>query len=152
MRCESWVSIRDNFLWEPKPSIDIIKVKLSDLGSRDLFGAWEEDGCSGATVINDCQDGVVSIGLRKADDEVHSDLLEWKGSWIGGDFIHRRASAMGDNLVLLTRSTSLDVLCDPCSHVWPPIIPLGLSDGLVASGVSGYETLVYHSHDFSFER
>src|SRR5712672_1955181 len=152
MRCEPWVSVRDNLLWEPKPSIDVIEVKLGNFGSRDLSGTWEEDGCSGATVVNDRQNGIVSVGLGETDDEVHSNLLKWKGSWVSGDLVHRGASAMGDDFVLLARGASLDVLRDPRSHVWPPIVPLSLSDGFVASGVSSYETLVYHSHDFSFER
>src|SRR5712671_229426 len=152
MRCKPWVSVQDNFLWEPKPSVDVIEVELSDFGSRDLSRTWEEDGCSGATMVDDCQDGIVSVGLREADDEVHGNLLKWKGSRVGGDLVHRGTSAVGDDFILLARSASLDVLRDPRSHVWPPIIPLSLSDGLVASGVPGYETLVYHSHDFSFER
>ena len=99
MRRKPWVSVRDDLLWEPKPSVDIIEVELSDLGPRDLPGTWEEDGCSGTTVINNCQDGIVLVGLRETDDEVHGDLLERKGSWISRDFVHWWASAMRDDLL-----------------------------------------------------
>src|SRR5712671_6448766 len=103
MRCKPWVSVRDNFLREPKPSIDVIEIELGDFGSRNLSGTWEEDSCSGATVINDRQNRIVSIGLGKADDKVHRDLLEGKSSWVRGDFVHWGTSAMGDDLVLLAR-------------------------------------------------
>src|SRR5712671_5111069 len=92
------------------------------------------------------------VGLGEANDEVHGDLLERKGSWVSGDLVHRRASAMSDDLVLLACRTSLNVLCDPCSHVWPPIIPLGLGNGFVAPRVSGYEPFMHYSHDLSFKR
>ena len=103
-------------------------------------------------MIDNSEDRVVSIGLGETDYKVHSYLLEWEGGWICGDFVHRWASAVGDDLILLTRHAALYVFCDPSAHVGPPVISLGLSDGLVASGVSGYETLVYHSHDFPFDR
>src|SRR5712671_3425070 len=93
----------------------------------------------------------MTVGLGKADDEVHGDLLEREGSWISGDLVHRGASAVSDDLVLLTRCTSLNVFRDPCSHVWPPVVPLGLGDGFVTSGVSGYESFVYYSHDLPFK-
>src|SRR5712672_2632151 len=92
------------------------------------------------------------VGLGKANDEIHGDLLERKGGWVSGDFVHRGASAVSDDLVLLTRCTSLNIVRNPRSHVWPPIIPLGLSYGLVASWVSGYESFVHYSHDFSLKR
>src|SRR5712671_158930 len=92
------------------------------------------------------------VGLGKADDEVHGDLLEREGSWVSGDFVHRGVSAVSDDLVLLARCTSLNVLRDPRSHVWPPVVPLGLGNGFVASRVSGYESFVYYSHDLSLKR
>src|SRR5712671_7233082 len=92
------------------------------------------------------------VGLGKANDEIHGDLLERKGRWVGGDLVHRGASAVSDDLVLLTRCTSLNVLCDPRSHVWPPVVPLGFGDGFVTSQVSGYEPFVHYSHDFPLKR
>ena len=103
-------------------------------------------------MINDRQDRIVSVGLGKADDKVHSNLLKWKGSWVSGDLVHWGVSAMGDDFVLLACRTSLNVLGDPSAHVRPPIFPLRLGDGFVTSRMSSYEALVYHSHDFSFER
>src|SRR5712671_6267937 len=94
----------------------------------------------------------MTVGLGKADDEVHGDLLEREGSWVSGDFVHRGASAVSDDFVLLTRCTSLNVLRDPCSHVWPPVVALGLGDGFVASQVSGYESFMHYPHDLSLKR
>jgi len=54
-----------------------------------------------AAVVHNGKDGVVSIGLREADDEVHGYLLERKGGGVCGDLVHHRASAMCDDLVLL---------------------------------------------------
>ena len=92
------------------------------------------------------------VGLGKADDEVHGDLLERESSWVSGDFVHRGASAVSDDFVLLARCASLNVLCNPRSHVWPPVVPLGLGDGFVTSRVSSYEPFVYYSHDLPFKR
>jgi len=39
-------------------------------------------------MVDDGEDRVVSIGLRESDDEVHSYLLERKGSRVSGDFVH----------------------------------------------------------------
>src|SRR5882757_5524010 len=103
-------------------------------------------------MIDDSQDGVVTVGLGEANDKVHGDLLEREGSWISGDLVHRGASAVGDDFVLLARSASLNVLCDPSSHVWPPVVPLGLGDGFVTSRVSGYESFVHYPHDLPFKR
>src|SRR5712671_2018098 len=92
------------------------------------------------------------VGLGKADDEVHGDLLEREGSRVSGNLVHCGASAVSDDLVLLARCTSLNILRDPCSHVWPPVVPLGLGDGFVTSRVSSYESFVYYPHDLSLER
>ena len=94
----------------------------------------------------------MSIGLREADDKIHGYLLERKGSGVRGDFIHRWARAVCDDLVLLTSCAPLDVFCDPRVHVWPPVVPSGLGDGFVATGMSSYKALVYDSHDFLFKR
>jgi len=89
-------------------------------------------------MIDDGEDGVVSIRLWESDNEVHGYLLERKGGRICGDFVHRGARAVGDDFVLLARRTSLDVFCDPDAHVWPPVLSLRLGDGFVTSGVSSY--------------
>ena len=89
-------------------------------------------------MVDDGEDRVVLIRLWESDNEVHSYLLERKGSRICGDFVHRGARAVGNDLVLLARRTSLDVLCDPGAHVWPPVCSLRLGDGFVTSGMSSY--------------
>src|SRR5712671_7251513 len=102
-------------------------------------------------MIDNSEDGVVSVRFREADYKIHSYLLERKGSWICGDLVHWWARTVGDDLVLLTRRTPLDVFCDPGAHVWPPVVPLGLGDGFVTSRVSSYKALVYYSHDLPFD-
>jgi len=103
-------------------------------------------------MVHNGKNGIVSVGLREADDEVHGYLLKRKGGGVRGDLVHRRASAMCDDLILLARHTPLDVLRDPHAHVGPPVTSLGLGDGFVAPRVSGNEAFVHHSHDFSFNR
>src|SRR5712675_2573173 len=103
-------------------------------------------------MINDGENGVVSIGFGKADNEVHSYLLERKGGRICWDFIHCWTSVVCDDLVLLARRAALDIFCNPCAHVWPPVISLGLGDRLVAARMPSYETFVHDSHDFPLDR
>src|SRR5712672_2398819 len=103
-------------------------------------------------MINDGEDGVMSIGLREADNEVHGYLLKRKSSRVHGDLVHCWACAVCDDFVLLAYRTSLDVFCDPRTHVWPPVVSLCLSDGFVTAGVSSYEALMYDPHDFLFKR
>src|SRR5882672_10772937 len=103
-------------------------------------------------MVDDGEDRVVSIRLRESDNEVHGYLLERKGGWVRGDFVHRRARAVGDDFVLLALRASLDVVRDPDAHVWPPVVSLRLGDGFVTSGVSSYQAFVDYSHDFPFDR
>src|SRR5712671_5037609 len=138
MRREAWVSVRDDFLRQPKPSVDVVEVELCNLWSGDFLRTREENRRSQAPMVDDGEDRVVSIGLGEPNDKVHGYLLKRKGSRISGDFVHRGARAMGDDLVLLTRRTSLDVFCDPGAHVRPPVVSLRLGDGFVASGVPSY--------------
>src|SRR5882757_9481295 len=101
-------------------------------------------------MVDDSKNRVMLIGLGEADNKIHSYLLEWKGSGVRGDFVHRWAGAVCDNFVLLTCRAPLDVFCDPRTHVRPPVVPLGLSDSFVATRVSSYEAFMYNSHDLSF--
>ena len=103
-------------------------------------------------MVDNSEDGIVSVGLGKTDNEIHGYLLEREGGRVSGDFVHRWACAVRDDFVLLARRTSLDVFCNPHAHVWPPIVPLGLSDCFIATRVSSYKALMYDSHDLSFKR
>jgi len=103
-------------------------------------------------MINDGEDRVVSIGLGEANDEVHGYLLEREGGRVRWDLVHRWACTVCDDFVLLAHRAPLDVFCDPCLHVRPPVISLSLSDGFVAAGVSGYKPFVYDPHDLLFNR
>jgi len=60
-------------------------------------------------MIDNGEDRVVVVGLGQTNDKVHGYLLEGQCRWIGRDFIHRWASAVSDNFVLLARCTSLNV-------------------------------------------
>ena len=94
----------------------------------------------------------MSVGLREADNKIHGYLLKREGSRVRGDFVHRWASAVCDDFVLLTCRAPLDIFCDPRTHVWPPVVPSGLSDGFVTTRMSSYKALVYDSHDLPFKR
>jgi|SRR5712671_2475946 len=76
VRCEAWISVRDKFLREPEPSVNVVEVQLCDLGTGNFLGAWEEDCSVGASMIDDGEDGVVVVRLGQTYDEVHSHLLE----------------------------------------------------------------------------
>src|SRR5712671_3219539 len=103
-------------------------------------------------MINNGEDRVVSIGLGETDNEVHGYLLEWEGSRVCGDLVHRWACAVCDDLVLLARCTPLDIFCDPRAHVRPPVISSSLSDCFVAAGMPSYEAFMYDPHDLSLHR
>ena len=52
-------------------------------GYRRLTG--EEDCRSGASMVDDGKDGVVSVTVRQTRDEVHGYRLKGKGSFFGRD-------------------------------------------------------------------
>jgi len=54
----------------------MVKVELGDSRARDFLCTWKENGGARAPVIDDGENGVMSVGLRQADDKVHSYLLE----------------------------------------------------------------------------
>src|SRR5712671_5885195 len=130
----------------------MVEVELSDFGSGYLLSAGKKDRRAGATMIDDGKDGVVSVGLGETDNEVHGYLLKREGRGVCRNLVHRWASAMGDDFVLLTSCASLDVLGDPRAHVWPPVTPLSLGDGFVMTWVSSDEAFVHYSHDLTFDR
>jgi len=103
-------------------------------------------------MIDDSKDRVMSIRFGKTNYKIHGYLLEWKGGWVCGDLVHWWASTVGDDFVLLARCTTLNIFCNPGMHVRPPVVPLGLGDGFVASGMTGYEAFVHYSHDLPFDR
>jgi hypothetical protein len=58
VQSEPGISVGDDLLWETKPGVDIFQVKCYNTGSSNSSGAWQEDGCSEASVINDGENGV----------------------------------------------------------------------------------------------
>ena len=103
-------------------------------------------------MVHDGEDRIMSVGLGETYDEVHGYLLERECGRICWDFVHRRASVVCDDFVLLTCRAPLDVFCDPRAHVWPPIVSFGLGNCFVTTGVPGYKAFVHDSHDFLFKR
>ena len=76
LRCESRVPVTDDLAREsiiPEHPLD--KEFCYPL-CGDLLCAWYEEGCLGAVMISDGEDGVVLLGLREFGDEVKGDNLE----------------------------------------------------------------------------
>ena len=84
---ESRVSISDNFLWEAKPGIDVFEIQGCYSWACDCGGAWEKQGCMRTGVVNDSENGVFSSYLWQTGDQIHCNLLEWKGVFWGGDVV-----------------------------------------------------------------
>ncbi len=87
-------------------------------------------------MVNNSEDGVFSSYLWQTGDQIHSNLLEWKGVFWGGDAIEGDSRPVHKVLVLLTRRTSGDVIGNPGFHPFPDQVVLGLSESLVPSRVS----------------
>jgi len=61
-------------------------------------------------MVDDGENGIMVVGLGQTDDEIHGYLLEGQHGQVGRDLIHRWASAMGDDFILLAHCASLDIL------------------------------------------
>ena len=64
MGSESGISIGDELLRKSEPSIDMIHIELGDLRASDGGGAGQEDCRPGTTMINYCQDGIITLVAR----------------------------------------------------------------------------------------
>jgi len=77
-------------------------------------------------MVYDGEDRIyVAIGWQ-SDDEVHRGGLEWKSLHVGGDFVHGYTCFVSEDLPLLTRCTSSNVVFNPEPHVGPPKEAFGL--------------------------
>jgi hypothetical protein len=70
-------------------------------------------------VVDDGEYGILAFAERKACDQVHCDLLEGESALFCRDSIKGGFLFVGENLILLTGSTSLNIVCDPTVHSVP---------------------------------
>src|SRR5258707_9128423 len=136
VRSESGVSVGDDLLWEAEPGIDVFEIQGCYSWACDCGGAWEKQGCTRTAVVDDSENGVFSSYLWQTGDQIHCNLLEWKGVFWGCDTVKGDSRPMRKVFVLLTRCTSGDVAGDPGLHSFPDQVILGLSEGFVPSRVS----------------
>jgi len=87
-------------------------------------------------MINDSENSIFPSYLGKTRDQVHGNLLEWKGVLRGGDVIQGDSGLMRKVFVLLARCTPCDIIGDPGFHSFPDQTILGLSKGLIPSRMS----------------
>src|SRR6267142_6696860 len=100
-------------------------------------------------MIYDGKDGVFSISEGKSRDQIHGYLLEGSGIWRDRNSIEWGFLSMSDNFVLLTGSTTFDVIGDPIIHRWPLIDLLCFSDCFIPARMSGCHVIVSMCHDGS---
>jgi len=81
--------------------------------------------------------------IGKADDEIHWRFVNGRAAGSVGILYIEGACGECDDFVWLACCASLERTRDPCSHVWPPVVPLGLGDGFVTVPRASYESLVY---------
>jgi hypothetical protein len=60
VRGELRISVRDDLLWEAEPGVDVLQVERSDTWTGDGGSAWQEDGCSGAAMVDYGENGVLA--------------------------------------------------------------------------------------------
>src|SRR5216684_1010042 len=149
---ESRVSVSDNLLWEAEPGIDVFEVQGCYSWTRDCSRAWEKQGRTRIAVVDNSENGVFSSYLWQAGDQIHSDLLEWKGVFRGGDMVEGDSRSMRKVFVLLTRRTSGDIVGNPGLHPFSDQVVLGLSESLVPSRVSCCRVVVDQGHKISLLR
>jgi len=59
--CKMGISVTDDSFGESKPSVQVVKIEFSDLGSRYCGCAREEYCASGTAVVDNCEDCVISF-------------------------------------------------------------------------------------------
>src|SRR5260370_2316902 len=97
----------------------MLEIKSSYSWACDCDRAGEKHGSSGASVINDSENGIFSLYVWKSCDEIHCDLLKGKGIFWGSDMVKRDSRLMSKVLILLACCTSIDIISDPGFHPFP---------------------------------
>src|SRR5260370_851143 len=116
MRGESRVSISDNLLRETKPGIDVLEVQGCYSWARNCGRTWEEQGRTRTAVIDYGENSILSSYLWETGDQIHGDLLKWKGVFWGSDAVKGNSRLVCEVFVLLTRRASGDIVSDPGLH------------------------------------
>ena len=62
VRGEAWVPIRNDFGWDSEPREEVLEVKEGYSFPCNCCSAWEEGGCSRASLVNDSEYGILSVG------------------------------------------------------------------------------------------
>src|SRR5258708_3570889 len=147
---KSRVSVSDNLFGEAEPGIDVFEVQGCYPRSRNCGRAWKEQGRMRTAVVDNSENGVFSSYLGQASDQIHGDLLEWKGVFWGSDTIEGDSRSVRKVFVLLTRRAPGDVVGNPGFHPFPDQVVLGLSESLVPSRVSCRGVVMDQGHKVSF--
>jgi len=62
--CEPGISVTDDSFGESKPSIEVVEIEFGNLRSGDHSCTREEYCTSGASMVDDREDCVVSFAVR----------------------------------------------------------------------------------------
>src|SRR5713226_3268652 len=119
MRSKSRVPIRNDFLREAKPWVDMFKVQGGYPWSSDCDRAREEYSRLGTSMVNNGKDGIFSLYAWESCDKIHGDLLKGEGVFRACDMVEGNSRPMSKILVLLAYCTSCNVVGDPGFHPFP---------------------------------
>ncbi len=147
---EPRVSVRDKLGRESEPLVDMFEIQLSNSHPGNTSGAGQEDGASGASMVNNSEDCIMASNQGQTSDEVHTNLLKGKCLRFRGDVVKRGLPWMSQGFVLLTDGASFDIICDPFFHSRPLDVFTCLSKGLVSSQVSGRGVVMMNGHQGAF--
>src|SRR6267142_3015283 len=98
-------------------------------------------------MIYNGEDGVFSISEGESHDQIHGYLLKGSGIWRDHNSVEWSFLSMHDNFVLLTGSTTFDVVSNPVIHCWPLVDFFCFSDCFILSWMSGCHMIMGMCHD-----
>ena len=97
----------------------MLEIKGGYSWTSDCDRAREKYGSSRTSMVNNGEDGILSLYIWKSCDEIHGDLLEGKGIFWGSDTIEGDSRLMSKVLILLAYCTSSNIISDPGLHPFP---------------------------------
>src|SRR6266850_1455577 len=100
-------------------------------------------------MIHDSEDSVLPVSKGESHDQIHGYLLEGSSICRDRDSIKWGFLSMGDDFILLTDGTALDVISNPVVHCWPLIELFHFSDRFILAGMSGCHVIMSMCHDRS---
>ena len=71
------ISVRDDFGWDTEPGEEMLEVEECHSFPSDCHAAGDKDGSSGASLIYDCEYGIVFIHFWQLGDEIQGNNIEW---------------------------------------------------------------------------